>query len=294
MRQTLEFRAPFAGDALLQFLAPRATPGVEVVDGSIYRRTIHLDGESGCFQAALESSRLTLDIHIPKKRLFPEITSKVGRLFDLDADPVKIARRLTNDPRLAPLVAASPGLRLPGAWDGFELAIRAVLGQQVTVRGATTLAGRLARSFGTAITIDGSLTHIFPTPPALAEADVGRIGLPQARANTIRSLARAVCDGKLSFSDIPDVEAWKSRFCKLPGIGRWTAEYVAMRALGDRDAFPASDLGLLRALKLSHPREAEARSQAWRPWRAYAAIYLWHSAAAQQPARPPRLSTVLQ
>ena len=276
---SLRFRPPFCGDALLEFLAPRATPGVECVDGSRYRRTFSLQRETGWLEAALDPAAAAIDlrIHYPQPRWLFVIVERVRRMFDLSADPSEFARQVRRDPYLAGRITSRPGLRVPGCWDGFELAIRAILGQQVTVRGATTLAGRLVREFGTPGAFTDGLTHVFPSPERLADADFSRVGLTRARAHTIRSLARAVCDGKISFSGVANVEAFIASFCELPGIGPWTAQYVAMRALGEPDAFPSSDLGLLRATGLRSPRQLEAHAEAWRPWRAYAAMYLWQT-----------------
>jgi AraC family transcriptional regulator of adaptative response / DNA-3-methyladenine glycosylase II len=179
------------------------------------------------------------------------------------------------DTLLAKRIEAMPDLRVPGSWDGFELAVRAILGQQVSVAGASTLAGRLVRTFGTPISACLPLTHQFPVPEVLAEADVARIGLPKKRAETIRALARAVSEDKIVFGPVMNVEDFQSRLRELPGIGNWTAQYVARRALGDPDAFPAGDLGLLRGASLNHERDLARRAEAWRPWRAYAAMYLW-------------------
>ena len=161
------------------------------------------------------------------------------------------------------------------AWDGYELAVRAILGQQVTVRAATTLAGRLVHEFGVRIAENGPLTHLFPDPRVLAEADLTVIGIPQARAKTIRGLARLVADGELKFFGVADPSALLGRLREIPGVGEWTVQYIAMRGLGEPDAFPASDLGLLRAAGLQSPRQLQGRSEAWRPWRAYAAMHLW-------------------
>jgi AraC family transcriptional regulator of adaptative response / DNA-3-methyladenine glycosylase II len=181
---------------------------------------------------------------------------------------------------------------VPGSWDGFELAIRAILGQQVTVQGATTLAGRLVRAFGTPIrNSDGrTLTHLFPSPEILAEADLRKIGLPGARARSIQGLAQSVRDGKISFSGVANVPDFLQQLRKLPGIGEWTAEYIAMRALNEPDAFPASDLGLLRASGMHDPRELQARAETWRPWRAYAAMYLWQAQPAADRSSPTVVS----
>jgi AraC family transcriptional regulator of adaptative response / DNA-3-methyladenine glycosylase II len=197
-------------------------------------------------------------------------------MFDLNADWAAIVESLGTDPLLARRVKVDPGLRVPGCWDGFELATRAILGQQITVKGATALAGRMVSSFGTPFSAVKGLTHLFPSPEILAAAKLARIGMPKARAETIRALARAVCDGQISFEGIVDLDAFLTRLCEIPGIGEWTAQYVAMRALGEPDAFPSGDLGLLRISGLGHSRELEKRAEAWRPWRAYAAMYLWN------------------
>jgi AraC family transcriptional regulator of adaptative response / DNA-3-methyladenine glycosylase II len=276
-RFLLRFRPPFDWKGLLEFLAPRAIPGVEMIEHESYRRSFQFDGHAGWLQATLDNGAVALRIHFPDPRALVLIVERARRMFDLAAEPQEITRHFRRDPLLARSIAARPGLRVPGAWEGFELAIRAILGQQVTVRGATTLAGRLVREFGTPGTGNHGVTHIFPSAAILADADVARIGLPRARANTIRSLARAVAGHEISFDGVADVEEWKQNFCSIPGIGDWTAQYVAMRALGEPDAFPSADLGLLHATDLHNPRELEVRSQAWRPWRAYAAMYLWQS-----------------
>jgi 3-methyladenine DNA glycosylase/8-oxoguanine DNA glycosylase len=212
---------------------------------------------------------------------------RVRAMFDLNADWAAIGHNLGGDPFLAEPVGADPGIRVPGCWNGFELTVRAILGQQVTVKGATTLAGRMAASFGKPCDGPAGLTHLFPTPEALAQAPLANIGLTGARVETVRRLARAVCSGKIRFDGRLDSETILTRLREIPGIGPWTAQYVAMRALGEPDAFPSSDLGLLKAMALGASREAEIRSQGWRPWRAYAAMYLWRSLA--QAASTPRV-----
>jgi AraC family transcriptional regulator of adaptative response / DNA-3-methyladenine glycosylase II len=270
-RFRLPFRPPFDWDALIEFLGPRAIPGVEQIDPDRYARTILLDGKRGRIevQPAPRGGALDLRIEFPDASKLIRIVERVRRLFDLRADPDAIRARLEDDPMLASRIAKRPGLRVPGAWDGFELAVRAILGQQVTVKGATTLSGRLVRAFG-----EGDL---FPTPHSLASADYSAIGLPGARAEAIRSLAAAVDGGQLAFTGVTDPERFIARLRELPGIGEWTAQYIAMRALSEPDAFPAADLGLLRASGASSPAELERRAERWRPWRAYAAMYLWQT-----------------
>lgn len=208
------------------------------------------------------------------------VVERMRRVFDLGADPSRIGDHLRRSPILAPLVAQVPGLRVPGAWDGFELAVRAILGQQVTVRGATTLAGRIVRKFGKPIEGPaGALTHLFPRAQALAQADIQSIGLPIARAATIRSLAAAVAGGELHLDASLGLEEAVERLCGIAGIGPWTAQYIAMRALGEPDVFAQTDLGIRRALSsgatLLRPGEVLEAAEEWRPWRSYAALYLW-------------------
>jgi AraC family transcriptional regulator of adaptative response / DNA-3-methyladenine glycosylase II len=203
------------------------------------------------------------------------IVERIRAMFDLNADWSAIVSSLKTDPALAPRLKAAPGLRVPGCWNGFELAVRAILGQQITVKGATVLAGRIATAFGQSFSAANGITHLFPAPEALADAGLTSIGLPGARAETIRALARAVCDRRICFEGIVNSDDLLIRLCEIPGIGKWTAQYIAMRALGEPDAFPFGDLGLLRTLDLANPRDLERRAEAWRPWRAYAAMYLW-------------------
>lgn len=274
----LRYRPPFDWTSMLEFLAPRATPEVEMVENGVYRRVFSLNDHIGWFEASLDEdiNAITLRIHYPQPRSLFLIVERVRRMFDLSAEPNEIMRHLSGSAGFARRVKARPGLRVPGSWDGFELAVRAILGQQVTVRGATTLTGRLVREFGVQVTSRRGISHLFPVPEKLAEANFARVGLTKARALTIRSLARAVCDGVISFSG-SNPDEFSARFRELPGIGDWTAQYVAMRAFNEPDAFPASDLGLLRATGLSNPKELAAKAEAWRPWRAYAAMYLWQT-----------------
>jgi AraC family transcriptional regulator, regulatory protein of adaptative response / DNA-3-methyladenine glycosylase II len=277
----LHFRPPYHWEGMLAFLAARATPGVEVVEAGQYRRTISLQGRDGYFEVSLDQARDALLVRIefgdPHSLIF--IIERIRKMFDLGADWAAIVQSLRTDPVLVGSVEADPGLRVPGCWNGFELAVRAILGQQITVKGATSLAGRMASSFGKPFAAAKGLTHLFPTPDVLADAKLASIGLPGARAETIRALARAVCDGQISFEGVVDSDAFLSRLCEIPGIGKWTAQYVSMRALGEPDAFPSGDLGLLRAMELGSSRELEHRAESWRPWRAYAAMYLWKFAS---------------
>ncbi len=277
---SLRFRPPYDYAALLDFIARRAIAGVECIDGEVYRRTFLLDGNAGWLEVRPASSKgpsntlaLRVDSVAPTRLL--HVVARVRRMFDLDADPLVIDASLKGDPLLARLIASRPGLRVPGAWDGFELGVRAILGQQVSVAGASTLAARLAAKYGHPLpfAVDG-LAHTFPSPEQLAGADLA-IGLPASRAEAIREFARAVISGALAFDGAQDAESFAARVCTIRGLGPWTAHYIAMRALSDPDAFPAGDLALLRAAGSKSPRELASRAERWRPWRAYAAMHLW-------------------
>jgi AraC family transcriptional regulator of adaptative response / DNA-3-methyladenine glycosylase II len=286
------FRPPLHWEALLSFLAQRVIVGVEAVAQRQYLRLISFDGHVGRVTVSMadEGSVLNVGISFPESRWLFVIVERLRRMFDLTADPREIASALSTDPLLSSCLSAMPGLRVPGCWDGFEMAVRAILGQQVTVAGANTLAARLVRKFGVAVNTECSLTHLFPTPKVLARADLADIGLPKTRALTIRALAQTVCEGQISFHVVNNFEDFQSRLLLIPGIGNWTAQYIAMRALGDPDAFPASDLGLLKAASVNSERALLERAEAWRPWRAYAAMYLWQSAPA---IKKPRRATLI-
>ena len=278
----LSFRPPYDWDSLISYLSARATPGVELAEKSSYRRTIRLGKRQGVIEVvpSAAENNLQLRVWFPDPKALYSIAGRIRRLFDLDAVPDEVGGRLSGDALLAPLVESRPGLRVPGCWDGFELAVRAILGQQVTVKGATTLAGRLVEKYGDRFEgfEEKGLRAFFPTARRLARANLSSIGLPKARARTIRALARAVADGKLSVDASSDRDDCTQRLLQIPGIGPWTAEYVAMRALGDPDAFPAGDLGLLRAASNGNkpnPARLAERAAEWRPWRAYAAMHLW-------------------
>ncbi len=288
IRLRLPFRPPFDATSLFSFLEERALPGVEAVRGHAYSRTIESRGAPGVLTLSknVNENFLVLSLNLPPGSDLLDIVRRAGRLFDVDADPLAIAEVLGRDALLAPLVAARPGLRVPGAWDPFELSVRAILGQQVSVRGARTLAGRLVAAFGRPLPGGGAdgLTHLFPAAAALAAADLSGIGIPAARAATIRTLAAAVNTGRLELTAARGLEDFETRLRALPGIGPWTAQYVALRAFGEPDAFPAGDLGLRRALEAARvPAGAAAlrqRALSWSPFRAYAALHLWTSLAA--------------
>jgi AraC family transcriptional regulator of adaptative response / DNA-3-methyladenine glycosylase II len=211
------------------------------------------------------------------------ITDRVRDLLDLRSDPQTISEHLSSDAWLSTLVHSNPGLRVPGAWDGFEIAVRAILGQQVSVKAASTMAGRLVQAFGERLpqSDEAGLTSLFPSPDRLSDADLTEVGLTRQRARSIQALARAVKDGELSFKTSASLDGAIERLTALPGIGAWTAHYIAMRALREPDAFPAGDLGLRRAISADglstwSEKELIERSESWRPWRAYAAMHLWN------------------
>lgn len=291
----LPFRPPLDFDQLLRFLAARAIPRVEAVDldAGRYQRTVALDGGSGTItvERGGGDGHLVVAAAVPSYRGFIHAVERVRRLFDLGADIGGVEETLGTDEILGPLVARRPGLRVPGCWDPFELAVRAVLGQQVSVAAATTLAGRIVDRYGAALDngVAGPLDRLFPSPAVLAGADLRSCGLTGARAGTVRALAEAVAAGALELDTGGDFERLLVDLTALPGIGPWTATYVAMRT-GAPDAFPASDLGIRKALATADgsrpdPREVAARAQAWSPWRSYAALHLWASLADGEPVR---------
>ena len=282
----LAYRPPYAWDEMLAFLAARAIPGVESVSAGAYCRTIQLDGRTGEVRVAHEParSRLTATIAFPAIGSIPLIIARLRRMFDLDADVHVIGAALSADPNLGQLVAGRPGLRVPGAWDPFELAVRAVAGQQISVAAATRLTGRIAEEHGDPLPDAGPgapLRRLFPEAGKLADAELA--GLPSARAHAINTLASRAASDERVFDRGADLSESIERLCELPGIGQWTANYIAMRAMREPDAFPAGDIGLLRALDLGRgrptPAQLQARAQTWRPWRSYAALHLWSAPA---------------
>ncbi len=281
---TLAYREPADIAGVLEWLATRAVPGVEEVTPDGYRRVVSIGGAPVVLEVRPAGrGRLRLGVRAADLRVLPAVVRACRRLFDLDADPVAVSSALGGDPLLAPAVARSPGRRVPGTVDGFEAALRVVLGQQVSTRAARTLAARLVARCGTPLDSPlGGLTHAFPGPAAVLAADLGGLGLTRQREATVRRLASAVDSGWLCLDGTGDPAETTGRLAALPRVGPWTVAAVAMRALGDPDAFPAGDLGLRRAferagLPASH-REVAARAERWRPWRAYAATYLWAGA----------------
>jgi AraC family transcriptional regulator, regulatory protein of adaptative response / DNA-3-methyladenine glycosylase II len=291
----LAYRPPYDWDAMLSFLGARAIPGVEIVAGDLYRRTIAIGANRGVISVApAAKNRIDVRVRFPDMAALPQIIARVRRVFDLAADPDTIGTHLALDSVLAPLVAARPGLRVPGAWDGFELAVRAILGQQITVPAATKLLGKLVQAFGDPLpaTMKESegLSHLFPGVARIAKADLTTLGMPGARATAVTSLAQAIAADPAIFSRGASLEDAILKLRALPGIGEWTAQYIAMRELREPDAFPAADIGLLRAMaddggRRPSPSELLLRSERWRPWRAYAALHLWAAGA-----EPPALS----
>lgn len=280
---TLDYRPPYDWPAILGFLAARAIPAVEAVSGGVYRRAVRLGNRRGWISVAPAANRpaLRADVSLSLAPVLMPLAARLRRLFDLDAQPQLIARQLRTDRELAPRVRAHPGLRVPGAFDGFETAARAVLGQQVSVAAATTLAGRVATTIGEAIdTPHPELTRLWPTADRLAQTSEGALsalGILPSRERTLRALAASTSRGDLELSPAGDVRSALERLEAVPGIGPWTAQYVAMRALGWPDAFPESDLGIRKALGGVSASEARRRAERWRPWRAYSAMHLWVS-----------------
>ncbi len=277
----LDYRPPFEWDTLLRFLKLRAIPGVESIANNAYERTVAIDGQVGIVSIEPDRQRpaLLATISVSLVPVLSQIVPRLRSLFDLDARPSVVASRLSTDRRLKKLVAARPGLRLPGAFCAFELGVRAILGQQVSVKGATTISGRFAERYGTLLDeANGPLTHVFPDADAIASrrtAHVMRIGLPTARAKTLITFSRAIDNGSLDLSPGIDPMVAIEKLEALPGIGPWTSQYVAMRALHWPNAFPGGDLVLCRALGVKTAKAAEEKAQAWEPWRAYAALHLW-------------------
>ncbi|HWB84121.1 MAG TPA: AlkA N-terminal domain-containing protein [Bryobacteraceae bacterium] len=282
----LRYRPPYDWESMLGYLQARAIPGVEVVENGSYQRTVGMDGFSGSVQVTHLPQResLRVCIRFPRVQSLPAIVSRVRRLFDLGADIETIDAHLSLDPHLAPFVARRPGLRAPGGWDGFELAVRAVLGQQVSIAAARRLAGQLVLSHGQKVSrefvTDPRLTHLFPDAKTIAEAKMIEAGLTTARRSALKALAEAAEADSNLFRPFGTIEEAIARLRKIRGIGEWTAQYIALRALRETDAFPAADIGLLRgaeAVDGARPTALDllTRSETWRPWRAYAAQHLW-------------------
>ena len=265
---------------MLGFLSARAVVGMETVVDGVYSRSIGLNGVHGVISVrpgAGDVLEVTLDF--PDSAAVPEIVTRLRRMFDLDANLPAIHRQLTVDPLMARLIAARPGLRVPGAWDGLELAIRAVLGQQVSVVAAIKLAGKLVVQYGQPLQSPmPGLSHVFPDAAVLAAADLATLGMPKSRGRTLSGVAQALLDDPRLFE--PERPGGVARLLALHGIGDWTAQYIALRQLREMDAFPNGDVGLINSLAALEggavtARELWARAEAWRPWRGYAAQVLW-------------------
>lgn len=282
----LRYRAPYDWDSMLEHLAPRAIPGVEVVENGVYYRTVQIGTFTGSIEVNHMPQRQSLGVTIrfPNLQSLPAIVARVRRLFDIGADIETIDEHLSRDPLLAPLVAKRPGLRAPGGWDGFELAVRAVLGQQISVAAARRLLGQLVALHGQPVTNDSlthpALSHVFPVAEQLAIAPSIGLAIPGARQASLQDLAKAASTDANLFRPFGTIEQAIARLREIRGVGEWTAQYIALRALRETDAFPASDLGLLRGAALvdgarSTSANLLTRSESWRPWRAYAAQHLW-------------------
>jgi AraC family transcriptional regulator of adaptative response / DNA-3-methyladenine glycosylase II len=297
----LHFRPPYNWKRALEFLALRATAGVEAVEDGRYRRSLSLKGNHGFFEVSPSETGSTLTVRVdfgePSALFF--VIDRIRMMFDLDSDWAVVAKTLRNDATLAQLVDAESGLRVPGCWSDFELTVRAILGQQNSFKAAATLAGRVVKACGQPFAAANGLTHLFPTADILADSNLANAGVPRCTAATLRTFARAVCDGHIQFQGIVDTSDFSTRLREIPGIGKWMAQYVAMCVLRDPDAFPSDDLALLRAMGERSADELEKRSEVWRPWRSYAAMLLWEFAgnalprSRMQDGRAARSSKVL-
>jgi AraC family transcriptional regulator of adaptative response / DNA-3-methyladenine glycosylase II len=288
LRLRLAFTPPYDWDALISFYRKRAVAGLEVVTGDSYQRTISVESWHGVVkvQPVAGENYLLTTIHIPNVMALGQIVERLRRMFDLKANSEVITAQLGCDPLLERTIQAHPGIRVPGAWDPFEAGIRAILGQQISVQAARSLLGKLLAGCGepldaeTQAGIAPELQFAFPSPAALAAADLSSLGIPRKRASALQTFAATMHDQPTFFQDLLSLEEIEQQLCALPGIGRWTAHYIAMRGLREPDSFPDSDLGLLQAAEqLSGHRLTAAQlrelAEPWRPWRAYAAVYLW-------------------
>jgi AraC family transcriptional regulator, regulatory protein of adaptative response / DNA-3-methyladenine glycosylase II len=275
---------------MLAHLRARAIEGVEEVTDDAYQRTWCVGRQLGSVEVCHEAARgeIRVAVRLGDARALARVKTCVRQVFDTDVDIEAISAHLSGDPILAALVALRPGLRVPGGWDGFELAVRAVLGQQVTVAAARRLAGRLVALCGPSLPksrgLSAKLTHAFPSPERVAAADLEALGMPGARRATLKAMAAATLEDPDLFRRQGTIEETVARFRAIRGVGEWTAQYIALRALREGDAFPASDIGLLRGAAVDGTRPTPQgllkRAEGWRPWRAYAAQHLWTSDAA--------------
>lgn len=292
----LRYRPPYDWESMLSFLQARAVPGVEIVDCGRYSRTVEIKGTMGSVQVEHLPDRQSLGVSIrfPDVRSFPAIVARVRRQFDLGADIETIEEHLSGDPALALLVAQRPGLRAPGGWDCFEIAVRAVLGQQISVAAARGLAGRLVALYGRSVpksfSIHPGILYVFPSAHQLASASPIRLGMPMARLSALKAVAEATLEDPNLFHPFGSVEQTVARLRTIRGIGEWTAQYIALRAIREMDAFPAADVGLLRSAGFMDGEEATPasllnRAEPWRPWRAYAAQHLWAAGSGSMASR---------
>ncbi len=296
---TLPFAPPYDWQAMIRFLSLRAIPGVEHIDDNeAYHRTILIDGVQGTVSVRPmhDHNKLEAIVRFPHVAHLGGVINRLRRVFDLAADIEAVEKDLSGDDFMARLVAQQTGLRLPGAWDGFELGVRAVLGQQITVAAATKLAGDFVEMAGRPLNdslAQPGLRRTFPDPEHCLSADLSAMKMPRSRTATLITLAKAVRNDPDIFDLTQPFDVAIERLCGLKGIGPWTAEYIAMRALGAADAFPSADVGILRALTASDgsrptPEEASQRAEHWRPWRAYAVLHLWQSLESSELERVPR------
>ncbi len=281
----LPFRPPYDWAAMIEFLSARAIPGVECATPRRYSRTLSVDGSVGLVTVSPGNGDfLEAEIRFPKIQALPAVIARIRRVFDLTADPNLIGEHLSQDPLLAPRIVARPGLRAPGAWDGFELAVRAILGQQITVTAARRLAAKLVDAHGSKVDDPFAnslgLIRAFPTPEQIEGQDIAALGMPKSRGAALEALARTVVADPAIFTPRANLEGAIAALKRLPGVGEWTAQYIALRELREPDAFPQADIGLLRAMTDEEgvrptPGALLQRAESWRPWRAYAAQHLW-------------------
>lgn len=273
----LPYQPPYDWEASLVFVRARHIPGVEVVDREEYRRTIRIGSEQGMLRVwPQRRNRLALEVRFPDRRRLPEIVERIRQMFDVDTDLGPMHRHLAADPILRPVIERCPGLRIIAAWDVFELAVRTILSQQVSLAAAMTHAGRLAERYGD-VTEESDELRLFPTPQQLARVDPQELRLPRGRARAVVALAREIGHGRL-LCQLP-VEAFESQLLEIPGIGPWTMQCIRLHGLRCRDTFPATDLAirrvLCRLLPLATAEQIRKRSLAWSPWSSYATFYLW-------------------
>ncbi|MFF7064567.1 AlkA N-terminal domain-containing protein [Pseudomonas sp. NPDC008258] len=284
----LRYRVPYHWPSTLAFLAARCIPGIEAYEGDTYRRTLIIAGQHAVLHATPSRNLLRVRLECVPSTALPGLIARLRRFFDLDAEPARIEAELSRDPLMARLLHERPGLRVPQGWDACEQAMRTVLGQQISVAGAMTLAGRLVQRYGAPLRIcSPGLSHLFPGLPALAVAQFESMGMPRARAATLGTLANALLanPGLLRTGQLLD--DLLRNLCQLKGIGPWSAQYLALRQAGAADALPLGDVALVKALRLLEGEGAQLgeRALAWRPWRAYAAQHLWASLSTSKTTR---------